>query len=62
MPKIRCAATCLGGIIKGNDEGIKSTGWPTAVVPMPYRLRCAFSGSDGLLSGMDTYVWKRAAL
>jgi hypothetical protein len=56
MPKVRCAATCLGGIIKGNHEGIKSTirpgpGWPTAVVPMPYRLRWAFSGLIGLLSG-----------
>ena len=27
MPKVRCAAACLGGIIKGNREGIKITGW-----------------------------------
>ena len=66
MPKVRCAATCLGGIIKGNHEGIKITtprpGWPTAVVPMPYRLRWAFAGLIGLLSGMDTSGWKRSAL
>jgi Transposase len=27
-PKVRCAATCLGGIIKGYHEGIKSTRRP----------------------------------
>ena len=27
--KVRCAAACLGGIIKGNHEGSQSTGWPT---------------------------------
>ena len=54
MPKVRCAATCLGGIIKCNHEGIKITGWPTSVVPMTYRLLCAFSGLIRFLSGMDT--------
>jgi hypothetical protein len=62
MPKVRCAAACLGGIIKGNHEGIKSTGWPTSVVSMTYRLRRVLSSLIGLLSGMDTYVWKRSAL
>lgn len=62
MQKVRCAATCLGGIIKCNHEGIKITGWPTSVVPITYRLRWAFSGLIGLLSGMYTYVWKRSAL
>ena len=57
MQKVRCAATCLDGIIKGNQEGSKIThtprpGWPTSVVPMPYRLRWALSGLIGLLSGM----------
>jgi hypothetical protein len=62
MQKVCCAVTCLGGIIKCNHEGIKITGWPTSVVPMTDRLRWAFSGLIGLLSGMSTYVWKRSAL
>jgi hypothetical protein len=62
MPKVRGVAMCFGGIIKCNHEGIKITGWPTSVVPMTYRLRWACAGLIGLLSGMYTYVWKRAAL
>jgi len=62
MQKVRCAATRLGDIIKCNHEGIKITGWPTSVVPMTYRLHWACAGLIGLLSGMYTYVWKRAAL
>jgi hypothetical protein len=62
MPKVRGVAMCFGGIIKCNHAGIKITNWPTSVVPLTYRRRWAFSGVLGLLPGMYTCVWKRAAL
>jgi hypothetical protein len=45
MPKVRCAATCLGGIIKGNHEGIKSTMRPGPAGPQ--RLSRCHTGCDG---------------
>jgi hypothetical protein len=47
MATVRCAATCLGGIIQGNHEGLKS----------PYAsARLAHSGRQGV-EWSARHVW-----